>query len=318
MPAAHPANPAVFIASHDAEDYARLLARELGDQVPVNTVVRRAAVLAGYDGEPILLGRPDFLVDLLKSRPPVQWVQSTWAGVTPLVEIDFRDYRLTGVKDVFGRQMAEYVFGYLLVHELRLEQRRDSQHQHRWDDTPSGTLGGKVMGIMGTGSIGIHLAHMARAFAITPIGFNSRGEPLEPFAQVYTGDTLTAFLQQCDYLVGVLPATPATSNLLDAAAFAAMKKSAYLVNVGRGNLVDDDALVNALREQQLAGAVLDVFRDEPLAADSVLWDAPGLRITGHVAAVSLAADIARLFVDNYRRFTSGEKLQHLVDFDKGY
>ena len=97
-----------------------------------------------------------------------------------------------------------------------------------------------------------------------------------------------------------------------------LKNSALLINVGRGNLIDEDALCQALVEERLAGAVLDVFRTEPLPAGGRLWDTPNLHITGHVAAVSRPKDIAQLFMENYRRFASGKKLQHLVNFKAGY
>jgi phosphoglycerate dehydrogenase-like enzyme len=311
-------SPAVFIVSDNAEVYRKHLVHALGSDLPVRLATSAGEARDAYHGEPVILGRPDFLVGLLKTRPPVQWLQSTWAGVTPLIKLAFRDYRLTGVKGVFGPAMAEYVLAYLLAHEIRLAQRRHAQQQRRWDATLSGTLQGKVLGILGTGSIGCHVATVAQQFAMEPIGLNTKGNSVAPFRQVYASAQLMEFLSRCDYVVGILPDVPATTGLLDARAFAAMQETAYLVNVGRGNLVDDQALCQALINGRIAGAVLDVFREEPLPEDSPLWDAPDLLITGHIAAVSRPADIARLFVENYRRFCSGRELLHLVDFAKGY
>ena len=109
-----------------------------------------------------------------------------------------------------------------------------------------------------------------------------------------------------------------TLLLLNESAFASMKKSAYMINVGRGNVIDDNALCSALENEVIAGAVLDVFRDEPLPTNSPLWDAPNLIVTGHIAADSKPADIAKVFANNYRRFIAGEELLYKVDFDKGY
>ncbi|MEZ5490183.1 MAG: D-2-hydroxyacid dehydrogenase [Gammaproteobacteria bacterium] len=310
--------PAVFVAAHDAEAYRDLITAELGGAVPVDIACSRSAVTAGYQGQPIILGSPDYLTDLLETRPPVQWVQSTWAGVAPLLKLNFRDYQLTGVKGIFGPQMAEYVFSYLLAHEIGIARRFREQQAHHWDDVESGSLRGKVLGIMGTGSIGRYLAKTALAFAMVPIGFNTRGASVEPFDEVYCRRSIQPFLARCDHLVSILPDTPATNNLLDAEAFARMKDTAVLINAGRGNLIDEKALCRALAEQQLAGAVLDVFRQEPLPPDSPLWDTPELKITGHIAAVSQPRDIVRLFAENYRLFNAGNELRYLVDFARGY
>ena len=310
--------PAIFIATHKAEKLRELLVEALGTQVAIGLASTEAEAIENYDGQPVMLGRPDFVAALLKNHPPVKWVQSTWAGVDPLLTIENRDYQLTSVKEVFGPQMAEYMMAYLLAHEIRLQQRLTSQRQHSWDDTPSGTVQGKVLGVMGTGSIGRYVAKIALQFAIKPIGFNASGRPVTPFEQVYGSESLTEFLSKCDYVFSVLPDTPATSNLLNDLTIAAMKDSAYLINAGRGNVLDEKALSKALIEKRLSGAVLDVFREEPVPADSPLWDVPNLLLTGHIAAASNAPDIARLFVENYRLFASGQQLRYLVDFSRGY
>jgi phosphoglycerate dehydrogenase-like enzyme len=310
--------PSVFIVDKGAERLRDLSIAALGPEVPMATARTRSEALDNYNGEPVVLGRPDYVAELMKTRPPVVWVQSTWAGVDPLLSIDNRDYRLTGVKEVFGPQMAEYVMAYLLAHEVRVLQRFGSQQQQSWDDSSSGSLQGKVFGVMGTGSIGSYVAKVAARMAMKPVGFNSSGRPVEPFERVYCGESLGEFLSQCDYLLAVLPDTPATANLLDAEAFAAMKPTTYLINAGRGNVLDEQALCKALAEKQLAGAVLDVFRQEPVRAGSPLWEAPNLLLTGHIAAVSNATDIARLFSENYRLFSSGQALRHVVDFARGY
>lgn len=315
----HSANPpAIFVATQDADDYRERLVSALGSDLPIRQASRAGEVVSHYAGEPIVLGRPDFLVGLLSTRPPVRWVQSTWAGVTPLIRLGFHDYLLTGVKGVFGSAMAEYVFAYLLAHEIRLEQRQAAQQSRRWDPSHSGSLRGKVLGILGTGSIGRHLAETALHFGMVPLGFNTRGAPVEPFQQVFTRDNFAALLARCDYLLGVLPDTPATASLLNESALACLKPTALLINVGRGSLIDENALCRALQAGHLAGAVLDVFRKEPLSADSPLWQTPNLRITGHIAAVSSPQDITRLFLENYRRYCVGEPLQYQVDFQKGY
>ncbi len=136
--------------------------------------------------------------------------------------------------------------------------------------------------------------------------------------QVFAPGELTEFLQDADYVLGLLPDLPSTTGLLNARAFESMKKDALLINVGRGNLIVEDDLVLALKTQKIAGAVLDVFQQEPLPAESALWSAPDLTITGHISAVSRPDDIAGLFLQNYERYCSGQALLHIIDFDKGY
>ncbi|HBQ00154.1 MAG TPA: D-2-hydroxyacid dehydrogenase [Gammaproteobacteria bacterium] len=310
--------PSIFIATQNAERYQELLEDRLGRSIDITLANTQGEVVSNYGRQPVVLGRPDFLIPLLDTKPPVQWLQSTWAGVTPLAHHSFRDYQLTGVKGVFGQQMAEYVLTHLLAFESKLTARIQSQSSKLWDDSLSGTIQDKTIGIMGTGSIGTAVAQTCVQLGMRAIGFNTSGLQVAPFEKVFATDELTAFLEGCDYVVGILPDLEATTNLLDAAAFASMKDTALLINVGRGNLIDDNALLWALEQGEIAAAVLDVFKQEPLPATDSLWTASNLTITGHIAAVSRPDDIARLFAENYKRFASHQPLLHLINFDKGY
>lgn len=311
-------SPAIYIASHNAEQYRDLIYQELGESLDIGIATSQDDVIGNYSQEPVVLGSPDLLATLLATEPPVQWVQSTWAGVTPLINLPFKDYQLTGVKDVFGAQMGEYVLGYVLAHEIRMTERRNAQTGKQWDQSSSTRAEGKTMGVMGTGSIGSHVAEVAMHLGIRALGFNSSGNPVEPFERVYSNESLSTFLRQCDYLVGILPDLEATTDLINAEALKTMKSTALLINVGRGNLIDEPALCDALSAGEIAGAVLDVFKHEPLPTSSPLWSAPNCTITGHVAAVSHPEDIVKLFVENHNRYISKQPLAHLVDFEKGY
>ena len=310
--------PPIFIATQNAERYRELLEDWLGRNIDITLANTQGEVLSNYGKQPVIMGRPDFLLSLLDTKPPVQWLQSTWAGVTPLAHHSFRDYQLTGVKGVFGQQMAEYVLTHLLAFESALATRIQSQLSKLWDDSLSGTVQDKTIGILGTGSIGAAVAQTCVQLGMRAIGFNTSGLQVAPFAKVFATDELTAFLEGCDYVVGILPDLEATTNLLGAEAFASMKDTALLINVGRGNLIDDAALVRALEQGEIAAAVLDVFKQEPLPATSPFWTVPRLTITGHIAAVSRPEDIARLFAENYKRYASQQPLLHLIDFEKGY
>lgn len=295
-----------------------MLRGRLDPAVDISMAQSLSEIAEFYTGQPIVLARPDYAVELLNIDPPLDWIQSTWAGVTPLVNHPNQSYQLTGLKNIFGPQMAEYVMGYVLAHELAIERRIESQRHRRWDEAFSGQLQGKIMGIMGTGSIAAHVAEVARQFGMDCLGLNTRGEPVEPFSRVFATAALHQFLAECDYVVSILPSVPGTDELLGRAAFTAMRNSAVLINVGRGNVIVEQELCDALHNREIAGAVLDVFREEPLPESSPLWDTPGLKITGHVAAVSRPQDIAEVFIENYQRYVAGESLNYLIDFAKGY
>ena len=309
---------AIFVLARDAAEYGPLLEPLRSAGADITLADTAAVARACSPGPPVLLGEPDLVADVLDDLPAVRWVQSTWAGVTPLIDQHRRDYHLTGVKGVFGPQMAEYVLGHLLAHQLRLLERLGRQAQRDWWPEPSSTLAGGTLGILGTGSIGAEIARRARVFDLAVIGLSRSGRAQADFDRVWPVADLADFLLRADFVVSVLPDTPATQGLLDAKAIAAMRPGTYFVNVGRGSVVDETALAEALNRHHLGGAALDVFNEEPLPRVSPLWHAENTLVTAHVAARSWPRDIAALFIDNYRRYAAGEALRYTVDFDRGY
>jgi phosphoglycerate dehydrogenase-like enzyme len=246
-------------------------------------------------------------------------VQSTWAGVEPLLDPSLRrDYVLTNARGVFGGLMSEYVFAYLLAHERRILHRHAAQAAGQWDKTPPGTLRGKKIGLMGVGSIGACLARTAKHFGMTVRGYTRASETCTEVDAYYHGEGLMTFASELDYLVSVLPNTDDTRRIVDAALLSALPPRAVFVNVGRGSAVDELALAEALRTGRIAGAVLDVFQEEPLPPEHILWRTPNVRITSHTAALSVPEDIVQIFLDNYRRLLQGKALRCQVDFERGY
>lgn len=310
--------PRCLIVSALAEDFAAEVARLSGHSISATPCRTVDAARAAYGDETILFGSPGMIAEIIEEMPTVDWVQSSWAGVTPLIDAARRDYALTGIKGVFGPQMAEYTLGYLLAHELKVVERRAAQRRREWLCAHSGTLFGKRIGIMGTGSIGAAIATAARAFRLRVAGLSRSGAAVAGFDEVFRSEQLDGFLDALDYVVAALPDTPQTDGLLDAAAIARLPAGAYFVNVGRSNVVDHRALIAALGNGRLAGAALDVFDEEPVPADSPLWDTPNLTMTAHVAAISHPALIVPIFLDNHARYLRGEALRYRVDFDAGY
>lgn len=310
----------LLILSRDAGEYLTLLRSAGLEQLEMDAVERPEEMGPGCTRANLVLGEPDLVKTILPDLADLDWVQSTWAGIRPLADSGGRkDYLLTNVKDVFGPLMSEYVVCHMLVHERRIFQQHAARQKKIWDATVPGQLRGKTMGILGMGSIGQAIARTARFFGMKTKGYSRSPSSCEFIDQTYDRhDSLPAFVRDLDYLVSVLPDTPETASLINQAVFQAMKPQALLINVGRGSVLDENALVRALKRGDIAGAVLDVFRKEPLPESHPFWEAPGIMITAHTAAISFAGDIAPVFIENYQRFLLGKPLKYLVDLDQGY
>lgn len=308
----------VLIGESDYRRYAALLQAQVPELELFSS--DQPGELARYaDACPLWLGQPDLLAGVLRQGVRPQWLQSTWAGITPLLAADLpADYRLSRAVGIFGQVMAEYVLGHLLAHERQLFARLAAQLEQRWDNRQPQSLAGRTALIVGAGDIGLSVAQFLAPFGIKLLGIASRPRHLPPFQQVAGLEALVHLAGEADYLINLLPDTPATRDLYDVAFFAACRPAAVFINAGRGVAVDDQALVSALQQGQLAAAVIDVCRQEPLPAGHPFWDAPHLLLTGHSAAPTDPQLLVRLFVDNLQRWRAGEELVGQVDFARGY
>lgn len=203
---------------------------------------------------PVWLGQPDLLASLLRQGHKPQWIQSTWAGITPLLADGLpRDYRLTRAVGIFGQVMAEYMLTYMLVHEREVLSRLVSQVERRWDNRPGRTLEGRKVLIVGTGDIGQRVAEFLQPFGVELYGIASSAREQVPFVEVAALADLPRKVGQVDYVLNLLPDTPATHGLYDAALFKSFQPTALFINAGRGVAVVDADLVAALKEGHLAG-----------------------------------------------------------------
>jgi phosphoglycerate dehydrogenase-like enzyme len=309
----------LLIVSQFAHDYRALVdAARLRELAITSTAdpSEAAAEAASFD---LALGEPALLRQVMPALSAVRWIQSTWAGVEPLLDPALRrDYTLTNARGVFGPQMSEYVFAYLLAHERKIFEKQASQDARRWDQTPPSRLRGKTLGLLGVGTIGSALASTAKHFGMRVKGYTRASEGSADVDEYFHGLLTAGWGADLDFLVSVMPATAATRKIVDAALLHTLPPRAVFVNPGRGGVVDEAALAAALQEGRLAGAILDVFESEPLPADHIFWRLPNVRITAHTAALSAPADIAPIFVDNYQRLLRGEPLRYRVDFERGY
>ncbi|MCZ4322234.1 D-2-hydroxyacid dehydrogenase [Pseudomonas anguilliseptica] len=308
----------VLIAEGEHRRYAALL-REQAPGLEVFGSDQLGDLQLQASSCPVWLGQPDLLAALLRQGARPQWLQSTWAGIMPLLAADLpTDYRLSRAVGIFGQVMAEYVLCHLLAHERQLLARLAAQVEQRWDNRLPRSLAGRKVLIVGTGDIGLSVAQFLVPFGMQLLGIASSSRHLPPFRQVAGLDELPSLVGEADYLINLLPDTPATRDIYDAALFAACKPSALFINAGRGVAVVDQALVSALQQGQLAGAVIDVCREEPLPAGHPFWDAPRLLLTGHSAAPTDPHLLVKLFVDNLARWQVGSALRGQVDFVRGY
>lgn len=309
----------LLVLSRYAEDHLPLLASaDLPDLEILSASTPEQAAEMGMDIE-IVLGEPALIRPVLMKLPNLRWVQSMYAGVEQLLDPSLRrDYELTNARGVFGELMSEYVIGYLLFHERRMLERLQAQKEHRWDRSTTGMLRGKTMGLLGVGSIGAHLAGTAKRFRMTVHGYTRASEDCPDVDVYYHGSDLLEFAGNLDYLVSVLPNTAETRHIVDASLLEALPSHALFINIGRGSALDEPALVEALAAGKIAGAVLDVFEQEPLPPGHPLWDTPNLLMTFHTSAPSLPEDISELFIENYRLYVNGEALKYRVNFERGY
>lgn len=308
----------LLIAEHDHARYSQLLS-STHPTLNITASAAPAELVQHAAHCPIWLGQPDLLADLLHKAPPPRWIQSTWAGITPLLATDRpRTYRLSRAVGIFGQVMAEYMVGHLLAHERRLLALPRTQAERQWDTRPGGTLQGRTVLIVGIGDIGQQVARMLEPFGVVLHGIASQAREQPPFERVAPLSALAECIPQADYILNLLPDTPATRDLYDATLLRRCKPSAVLINAGRGTSVVDADLCAALVEGQLAAAVLDVCRQEPPPGDHPFWRTPNLLLTGHTAAPTSAPAMAQLFLHNLRAFQHGQPLQGEVDFSRGY
>jgi phosphoglycerate dehydrogenase-like enzyme len=302
--------PKLLILSHETDEYLKLIKQS---KLP------NLEIVIDHTECEIILGEPRLLREVLPNIPNLKWVQSMYAGVESLMEASLRrDYILTNARGVFGELMSEYVFGYLLAHEKKIFERRKAQQANKWDRFESGTLRGKTLGLLGVGSIGAHLAGMAKHFSMTVHGFTRASETSNNVDKYYHEEDILEFAAGLDYLVCILPRTEGTNKIVDANLLDALSAYAIFINVGRGNAVDESALEEALKNGKIAGAVLDVTETEPLPNGHPFWTTPNLLLTFHTSAISYPEDITRLFVENYHLYLEGKPLKHQVDFERGY
>ena len=257
--------------------------------------------------------------------PRLRWVQAIGAGIGQLepAKLKAKGIALTNAAGVASAPIAEFAIGRLLEvwKDIRVLERQ--QHEHNWQMHQGLLVKGKTIGIVGLGAIGRDVARRAKAFETTVLGNRRSAQPGDADPDVdelYGLDGLDEMLARCDAVVLSAPHTPETIHLFDAERLGKLKPGAVVVNVGRGSIIDEAALVAALESGQVGAAVLDVTREEPLPADSPLWDAPNMYLSPHCSTAREGYNEAlmELFCDNLERYLAEDPLRNVVDPDRGY
>ena len=266
----------------------------------------------------------------IKAAKKLRWIHSPAAAVHQLIfpELVESDIVLTNAREVHGPVVAEHVIAQIFAlakkipDAIRLQDKQEWGQQRMWDELPRvREVAGATVGLIGLGSIGRAVAKSAKALGMRVVAVREHPEKGSEGADVVLGPAeIDDLFRQADYVVLAAPVTDNTMAIANAERLALMKPDACLINVGRGQLVDENALVSTLREKKIGGAALDVFPKEPLAAESPLWDVPGLLITPHTAALTdkLWERHYALFSENLRRYLNGQELLGVVDKGKGY
>lgn len=277
-----------------------------------------------HTAEVIVTFGGDLTAEHISACKELKWIMAASAGIEnmPVEAIAERNILLTNARGIHKIPMAEFTMGYMLNHVKRFPELQELQSESVWNKRlPLEELAGKQLLVIGTGAIGSEIARLALAFRMDTIGVNRSGSPNEQFDEVYTVDQLLDVLPLADFVVAVLPSTEETKFLLEKEHFQAMKKTAAFINIGRGDLVEESVLIEALDNEEIARAYLDVFIDEPLPADHPFWSQERLTVTPHISSITSkyvprAMDIFSFNLDVYKRGEEGYK--NKVDIDRGY
>lgn len=263
-----------------------------------------------------------FPLEVLARAKRLRWIQLTSAGAEQLLAA--RD-RLAGIvvtntRGIHVDLMADYALGALVMLQWDFPRMLRDQQARTWEQRLALPLAGKTLGVVGAGAIGAEISRRAAVFGMDVLAIKRTPGAVNGAREVLTADRLREALPRCDFVVLVVPVTDATRGMMGAAELRAMKREAFLVNIARGSVVDESALITALREGVIAGAALDVFDEEPLPADNPLWTLPNVILTPHVAGepADYARRVADVFLDNVARWLRHEPLRNVVDFERGY
>ena len=294
----------------------------LGDRISIETAGRGDTLSNTQKQATEVLLAVGVPAGLLPAMPSLRWAQALTAGVEGWLALpDLPDnLTLTCARGTHRESMPENILGALFHITKPYAAIAEDQQHSLWRTRIATPLNGKTLGILGLGAIGQEVARLATALGMRVVGTKRRPSPLPGLADVLPTERTDEVLGQSDFVLLLLPATPETNNLINAERLSRMRREAWLLNFGRGHLIRDDDLIAAVRAKTIAGAVLDVFRQEPLPKEHAFWTTPGILVLPHIGGPHPDRDtiVARLFVENLARYLDGQPLKEVVDRAAGY
>ncbi len=267
----------------------------------------------------------DLTTELIEKSQYLKWIQVISAGIDklPFAAIKEKNLMVTNAKGIHYIPMAEYTFSVILQVARKTNLLHENQIKSYWDRTVRvSEIQDTTLGVIGIGSIGKGIVDIAKAFHMKVVGMNTDGRPVPNVDQVFKPDEMKELLAISDYIVVIVPLTEKTYHLIDKDAFEGMRESAYIINIARGEVIDELALIDALKTKKIAGAVLDVFSTEPLPENHPFWTLDNCIVTPHLSGrspkyMNRALDI---FIENLDKYLNKEytRMKNLIDVKKGY
>jgi len=300
----------LLIADPSAEDYKKDLEPKF-PEVSLHAVAREEEIRHHVDKMEILVTIYRISDELLKQATHLKWIQATTSGVNYIINRPSlrKEVIVTSARGIHGPQMSEMAFLLMLALNRDFSQVIRNQNRRVWERWPTKLLFQKKVGILGIGVIGEEIARKCKAFGMTVLGIDIVKRKVDVVDTFYGPEDLLRVAKEVDYLILVAPSTPETNKIIGAKVLSSMKSTAFLINIARGELVDEEALLHALETEKIAGAALDVFSTEPLPKDHPLWGMKNLIITPHVGGMSdiYKDQVMPIIEENLRRFLRGER-----------
>ena len=254
---------------------------------------------------------------LIRKASKLRWIQTLGTGVDSFLKLQSlkKDVLITSARGIHGPQMSEMAVLLMLALNRNFPHIVRNQDRRIWERWPAKLLYQKKVGILGVGVIGEEIAHKCKAFGMTVLGIDIVKRKVEAVDHFYGPEELLRVIPEVDYFVVVAPSTPQTQKLVGAKVLSSMKPTSFLINIARGAIIDEEALIDALRAGRIAGAALDVFCEEPLPTDHPFWGMHNVIITPHIGGLSdiYVEQVLSILEENLRRFLKGEK-QKLINF----
>ncbi|WP_377891519.1 D-2-hydroxyacid dehydrogenase [Alkalihalobacillus sp. R86527] len=276
------------------------------------------------EAEVLITYGEDVTENHIQKAKQLKWIMVLSAGVEmlPFKEIKERGIVVTNARGIHSIQMAEYTLWAMLITARNTKELFVNEASKTWHKRmPLNEITGATVGVIGTGAIGCEIARIAKTFNMATIGVNRKGHAVDYFDSIYSNDNVMEMLPKCDYIVSVLPSTADTFHFFTSPHFHAMKESSVFINIGRGDAVDEHALIDALNNEEIHHAVLDVFEEEPLEESHPFWKMANVTVTPHHSGVSpnYQPRAIEIFKRNFNEYINGTNdFQNVINPDRGY